>query len=98
MLEDEYDVFCRFIGNVYVMDSLFSFMRLEKDNCLIYGIEYVCMIKWDNLVIIFIVKLNDVNFGRVWCFLKLVENIFVVLVEELNCVLYNDMSNLLFVK
>lgn len=80
------------------MDSLPSFMRLEKDNCLIYGIEYARMTKRDNSAIIFTAKSNDVNFGRVRCFLKLVENIPVALVEELNCASYNDTSNLLSVK
>lgn len=96
--EDEYDALCRFTGNAYVMDSLPSFMRLEKDNCLIYGIEYARMTKRDNSAIIFTAKSNDVNFGRVRCFLKLVENIPVALVEELNCASYNDTSNLLSVK
>lgn len=95
--EDEYDALCRFTGNAYVMDILPSFMRLEKDNCLIYEIEYARMTKRDNSTIIFTGS-NNVNFGRVRCFLKLVENILIAIVEKLNCASYNDTSNFLSVK
>ncbi|XP_061183192.1 uncharacterized protein LOC133191454 [Saccostrea echinata] len=97
LLDDEYDALCRFTGTAYVTDNLPSFMRLEKDNCLIYGIEYARMTKRDNSTIMF-TGTNAVKFGRVRCFLKLIENIPVAVVEELNCLSYNDRSNLLSVK
>ena len=96
--DKKYDALCRFTGIAYFTDNLPSFMRVEKDNCLIYGVEYARMTKRDNSTIMLFTETNDIKFGRVQCFLILTENLYVAVVEELTCVSYNNRSNLLSVK